>query len=160
MAGKGGEVKYSGGGQPGSASMGICEPGLGGAEAPLRPNGYGGAGECPASDSTYYRGYGGAPVLPSTEDLFGANLMAMSPFLQGVHHAYAQTDGTSVWPNSREGDLLREGKREIERLIQERNKLLDAALFAYRLTGAVNDLAPESVALAEAITFAGGKPEF
>ena len=39
-----------------------------------------------------------------------------SAFLQGVHHAYAQTDGTYAWPNSREGDLLREAKREIERL--------------------------------------------
>jgi len=39
-----------------------------------------------------------------------------SAFQQAVHHAYAQTDGTYAWPNSREGDMLREAKREIERL--------------------------------------------
>lgn len=46
-----------------------------------------------------------------------------SAFLQGVHHAYAQTDGTYAWPNSREGDLLREGKNEIERLRRENAEL-------------------------------------
>ncbi|MHB9102439.1 MAG: hypothetical protein ACYC2E_13090 [Sulfuricella sp.] len=37
-----------------------------------------------------------------------------SAFQQAAHHAYAQTDGTYAWPNSREGDMLREAKREIE----------------------------------------------
>ena len=36
-----------------------------------------------------------------------------SAFQQAVH-VYAQTDGTYAWPNSREGDMLREAKREIE----------------------------------------------
>lgn len=36
-----------------------------------------------------------------------------SPFLQGVHHAYAQTDGSYKWPNSREGDLLRQAMKEL-----------------------------------------------
>lgn len=27
--------------------------------------------------------------------------------LEHMHHAYAQTDGTYAWPNSREGDMLR-----------------------------------------------------
>ena len=39
-----------------------------------------------------------------------------SIFLLGVHHAYAQTDGTYAWPNSREGDLLRQGMKEVEHL--------------------------------------------
>jgi len=41
-------------------------------------------------------------------------------FLANVHHAYAQTDGTYRWPNSREGDMLRQAKREIEELLQPR----------------------------------------
>jgi hypothetical protein len=40
-----------------------------------------------------------------------------SAFLSHVHHAFAQTDGTYAWPNSREGDMLRQAKREIERLM-------------------------------------------
>lgn len=47
-----------------------------------------------------------------------------SYFLQGVHHAYAQTDGTYAWPNSREGDLLRAAKAEIE--------VLRAAVLCFR----------------------------
>lgn len=42
-----------------------------------------------------------------------------SPFLQGVDHSYLQTDGTYMWPNSREGDLLREAKKEIDELRKE-----------------------------------------
>lgn len=49
--------------------------------------------------------------------------MKDSAFLQGVHHAYAQTDGTYAWPDSREGDLLREGKHEIERLRNALNQI-------------------------------------
>lgn len=37
-----------------------------------------------------------------------------SVYLENIHHAYAQTDGTYAWPNSREGDMLRRAKLEIE----------------------------------------------
>jgi hypothetical protein len=47
-----------------------------------------------------------------------------SVFLSNVHHAYAQTDGTYKWPNSREGDMLRQAKAEIERLQVERRVFL------------------------------------
>lgn len=40
-----------------------------------------------------------------------------SVFLQGVHHAFAQTDGTYAWPNSLEGDLLKQAKKEIDMLL-------------------------------------------
>lgn len=40
--------------------------------------------------------------------------MKSSVFKQAIHHAYAQTDGTYAWPNSREGDMLREAKTELE----------------------------------------------
>lgn len=40
--------------------------------------------------------------------------MKASIFLQNLHHAYAQTDGTYAFPNSREGDMLKQAKREIE----------------------------------------------
>jgi len=43
--------------------------------------------------------------------------MGLSVFQQAIHHAYAQTDGTYAWPNSREGDMLREAKKEIENSI-------------------------------------------
>jgi len=39
-----------------------------------------------------------------------------SVFLANLHHAYAQTDGSYVFPNSREGDMLKQAKREIETL--------------------------------------------
>ena len=45
--------------------------------------------------------------------------MSASAFLQGVHHSYAQTDGSYAWPNTREGDLLREAVDEIERLAKD-----------------------------------------
>lgn len=44
---------------------------------------------------------------------------ARSIFLLNLHHAYAQTDGTYAWPNSREGDMLRQGMREVEHLRAE-----------------------------------------
>lgn len=40
-----------------------------------------------------------------------------SVFLSNLHHAYAQTDGTYAFPNSREGDMLKRAKVEIEQLI-------------------------------------------
>ena len=39
-----------------------------------------------------------------------------SPFLQRIHHAYAQVDGSYAWPNGREGDLLRTAMNEIDAL--------------------------------------------
>lgn len=38
-------------------------------------------------------------------------------FLSNIHHAYAQTDGTYAFPNSREGDMLKQAKREIENMV-------------------------------------------
>ena len=43
--------------------------------------------------------------------------MRLSAFQQAIHHAYAQTDGTYAWPNNREGDMLREAKKELENSI-------------------------------------------
>ncbi len=42
-----------------------------------------------------------------------------SVFLSHIHHAYAQTDGTYSFPNSREGDMLKQAKREVESLATE-----------------------------------------
>jgi hypothetical protein len=39
-----------------------------------------------------------------------------SATLSNLHHAYAQTDGTYAFPNSREGDMLKQAKKEIEQL--------------------------------------------
>ena len=39
-----------------------------------------------------------------------------SIFLSNIHHAYAQTDGTYKFPNSQEGDMLKQAKKEIEEL--------------------------------------------
>lgn len=49
--------------------------------------------------------------------------MQNSIFLADLHHAYAQTDGTYAFPNSREGDMLKTAKREIEALELDRDKL-------------------------------------
>lgn len=38
--------------------------------------------------------------------------------LEHMHHAYAKTDGTYDFPNSREGDILRRCKKELEELIK------------------------------------------
>ena len=43
-----------------------------------------------------------------------------SVFLSNLHHAYAQTDGTYAFPNSLEGDLLKQAKKEIEDLRSEK----------------------------------------
>lgn len=40
-------------------------------------------------------------------------------FLSNLFHAYAQTDGSYAFPNSREGDMLRQAKREVEALEAE-----------------------------------------
>lgn len=44
-----------------------------------------------------------------------------SIFLSNIHHAYAQTDGSYRFPNSREGDMLKTAKREIETLCKMLN---------------------------------------
>ena len=41
--------------------------------------------------------------------------MTKSVFLENARHAFLQTDGTMAWPNSLEGDLLRQAHHEIER---------------------------------------------
>jgi hypothetical protein len=46
----------------------------------------------------------------------------MSVFLKNIFHAYAQTDGTYDWPNSREGDMLKQAKNEIEELLDKLDK--------------------------------------
>ena len=40
----------------------------------------------------------------------------MSIALGHMHHAYAQTDGTYKFPDSREGDILKQAKKELEEL--------------------------------------------
>lgn len=40
----------------------------------------------------------------------------MSTFKANCHHAYAQTDGTYKWPNSLEGDQLKQAFKEIGEL--------------------------------------------
>lgn len=45
------------------------------------------------------------------------NQHVKSTFLVNIHHAYGQTDGTYAFPNSREGDMLKTAKREIEELV-------------------------------------------
>ncbi len=60
-----------------------------------------------------------------------------SSFLQDVHHDFAQTDGTYAWPNSRDGDMLKKAKKEIESLMAE-TKLADAM---YKVTVSERNLA-------------------
>lgn len=43
-----------------------------------------------------------------------------SIFLSNIHHAFAQTDGTYKFPNSLEGDLLKQAMKEILHLTQPR----------------------------------------
>lgn len=50
--------------------------------------------------------------------------MKTSAFQQAIHHAYAQTDGTYVWPNSREGDMLKQAKREIDAMLAQIDRLM------------------------------------
>jgi|TARA_R110000772_G_scaffold85256_2_gene179309 hypothetical protein len=40
----------------------------------------------------------------------------MSVFKPNCHHAYAQIDGMYNWPNSHEGDLLKQAYKEITEL--------------------------------------------
>jgi len=42
--------------------------------------------------------------------------MTKSVFLANAHYFYARTDGTYAFPNSAEGDLLTQAKKEIEEL--------------------------------------------
>ena len=46
-----------------------------------------------------------------------------SVFLSNIHHAYAQLDGTYKYPDSREGDMIRRAKKEIEDLLEEIEEL-------------------------------------
>lgn len=46
-----------------------------------------------------------------------------SVFLENIHHAFAQTDGTYKFPNSLEGDLLKRAKKEIEQLLKTIDEL-------------------------------------
>jgi len=50
-----------------------------------------------------------------------------SIFLEHIHHAYAKTNGTYDFPNSREGDMLRRAKQEMETLIGALQLLKDGA---------------------------------
>lgn len=55
--------------------------------------------------------------------------------LSNLFHAYAQTDGSYAFPNSREGDMLKSAKREIEALHAE----LDLAHKFHRVAVAERD---------------------
>ena len=48
--------------------------------------------------------------------------MSGSIFLGNIHHAYAQTDGTYAFPNSREGDMLKQAVRELAAMRKERDE--------------------------------------
>jgi hypothetical protein len=48
--------------------------------------------------------------------------MSGSIFLGNIHHAYAQTDGTYAFPNSREGDMLKQAVRELLVMREERDE--------------------------------------
>jgi hypothetical protein len=48
-----------------------------------------------------------------------------SVFLSNLHYFCAQTDGTYKFPNSAEGDLLKQAKKEIEDLEKENAELRD-----------------------------------
>lgn len=50
-------------------------------------------------------------------DKFGWDIDSV--FLSNLHYFYAQTDGSYAFPNSVEGDLLKQAKREIESLYSE-----------------------------------------
>lgn len=52
--------------------------------------------------------------------------MSTSIFLENIHHAYARTDGTYQFPNSREGDMLKTAKVEIEALLRRLENLREA----------------------------------
>lgn len=45
-----------------------------------------------------------------------------SVFLANLHYAYGQTDGTYKFPNSLEGDLLRQAHKEILLLLDKKPK--------------------------------------
>jgi len=49
-----------------------------------------------------------------------------SIFLENLHHAYAQTDGTYKFPNSRDGDMLRQAMREIEEMQNRKSEVRKA----------------------------------
>lgn len=48
--------------------------------------------------------------------------MSGSIFLANIHHAYAQTDGTYAFPNTREGDMLKQAVRELAAMREERDE--------------------------------------
>jgi hypothetical protein len=50
-----------------------------------------------------------------------------SAFLSHLHHQYALSDGTYSWPNSRDGDMLRQAKFEIE-MLHAKLKTIDKEL--------------------------------
>lgn len=56
-------------------------------------------------------------------------------FLSNLHHFCAQTDGSYRFPNSAEGDLLKQAKREIEALQAE----LDTAKAFHRVAVSERD---------------------
>lgn len=61
-------------------------------------------------------------VLPGVSGVRADSDFGGSVFLANLHHAYAQTDGTYVFPNSREGDMLKTAKHEIELLLVQAKK--------------------------------------
>lgn len=42
-------------------------------------------------------------------------------FLSNLHYFYAKTDGTYEFPNSKDGDLLKQAKKEIEAFYTQEN---------------------------------------
>lgn len=61
--------------------------------------------------------------------------MSGSIFLGNIHHAYAQTDGTYAFPNSREGDMLKQAVRELAAMREERDEARREVCGFHHLTG-------------------------
>jgi len=64
-----------------------------------------------------------------------------SIFLGNIHHAYAQTDGTYAFPNSREGDMLKQAVREFLAMREDRDEIerLRAEVERLRAGGCARD---------------------
>jgi hypothetical protein len=68
-----------------------------------------------------------------------------SVFLSNLHHMCAQTDGTYRYPNSREGDMLKQAKKEIEDLTNDNTCLQEKYNITFQALCEINILASEAL---------------
>lgn len=52
-----------------------------------------------------------------------------SVFLSNLHYFYSKTDGTYGFPNSSDGDLLKQAKKEIENMRDRLNEIWELTQF-------------------------------